>query len=138
MNRAILIGNLTRDPELTMTSGGVGLCKFSIAVNRAFTNANGERETDFFNISTWRGLAENCAKYLYKGSKVAISGTIQTRNYEDKDGNKRFSFDIVAEDVEFLTPKKDGNEQPPNEGNVKSKEKPKRVELKEVKDDLPF
>ena len=80
MNKCILIGNLTRDPELTTTATGVSLCRFSIAVNRAYANQNGEREADFFNIVTWRGLAENCSKYLSKGRKVAVVGNIQFNN----------------------------------------------------------
>lgn len=104
MNKVILIGNLTRDPELSQTSGGIPLCRMSIAVNRAFVNADGERQADFFNIVTWRGLAENCHKYLKKGSKVGVSGYLQTRTYE-QDGIKKYATDIVAEDVEFLSPK---------------------------------
>ena len=108
MNKCILVGNLTRDPELSQTSSGISFCRFSIAVNRGYTNANGERETDFINIVTWRGLADNCGKYLTKGSKVGVSGSIQTRNYEDKDGNKRYATEVVADDVEFLTPRGEG------------------------------
>ena len=108
MNKVILIGNLTRDPELTETPSGVAVCKFSIAVSRDYTNANGEKETDFFNITVWRGKAENCHKYLNKGNKVGIVGSLQNRSYKDKDGVKRTVTDIVAEDVEFLTPKGDG------------------------------
>ena len=81
MNKCILIGNLTRDPELSTTGSGISVCKFSIAVNRTFKNQNGEYETDFLNIVTWRGLADNCSKYLIKGSKVAVCGQIQTRTY---------------------------------------------------------
>lgn len=105
MNKVILIGNLTRDPELSTTGNGVSFCRFSIAVQRNFSNANGEREADFLNCVAWRGLAENCGKYLNKGNKVAVCGSIQTRTYDDKDGNKRYATDIVADDVEFLTPK---------------------------------
>ena len=103
MNKCIFIGNLTRDPEHQTTGSGVSLCNFSIAVNRTYANANGERETDFINIVAWRGLADNCAKYLTKGSKVCVVGRLQNRSYEDKDGNKRYATDIVAEDVEFVS-----------------------------------
>lgn len=110
MNKVFLIGNLTRDPELTTTSSGIAVAKFGIAVNRAYSsNAQGEREVDFFNIVCWRGLAENCAKFLKKGKKMAVSGRIEIRNYEDKDGNKRTSIDIVADDVEFLSPIEGGS-----------------------------
>ena len=92
MNKCIFIGNLTRDPEYQTTGSGVSLCRFSIAVNRSYSNANGERETDFINIVTWRGLADNCSKYLFKGSKVCVVGQLQNRTYEDKDGNKLTDF----------------------------------------------
>ena len=105
MNKVILVGNLTRDPELTETPSGVAVCRFSIAVSRDYANSEGTRETDFFNITVWRGRAEVCGKYLKKGNKVAIVGSIQTRSYEDKDGIKRNVTDIVANEVEFLTPK---------------------------------
>ncbi len=105
MNKVILVGNLTRDPELTETPSGVSVCRFSIAVSRDYANSEGTRETDFFNITVWRGRAEVCGKYLKKGNKVAIVGSIQTRSYEDKDGIKRNVTDIVANEVEFLTPK---------------------------------
>ena len=105
MNKVFLIGNLTRDPELTETPNGTAVCRFSIAVSRDYAGADGNRETDFFNITVWRGRAENCGKYLKKGTKVAVVGSLQTRSYEDKDGIKRNVTDIVASDVEFLTPK---------------------------------
>ena len=105
MNKVILVGNLTRDPELTETPSGVAVCRFAIAVSRDYANSDGTRETDFFNITVWRGRAENCGKYLKKGNKVAVVGSLQTRSYEDKDGIKRNVTDIVASDVEFLTPK---------------------------------
>ena len=103
MNRAILVGNLTRDPELRATNGGVSVCTFTIAINRRFANANGEREADFIPIVVWRAQAENCARYLHKGSKVAVNGTIQTRSYDAQDGSKRYVTEVVADDVEFLT-----------------------------------
>ena len=102
MNKAILTGNLVRDPELSSTTSGTSVCKFTLAVQRNFKNADGEKEADFLNIVTWRGLAENCATYLKKGSKVAVSGQIQTRSYE-VDGQKRYATDIVADEVEFLS-----------------------------------
>ena len=104
MNKVYLIGNLTRDPEMRSTSAGVSVCNFSIAVNRRFRNQNGQQETDFFNIVAWRQLGELCGKYLMKGKKVAVSGSIQTRTYEAQDGSKRNAFDIVADEVEFLSP----------------------------------
>lgn len=103
MNKVILIGNLTRDPELSETPSGVSVCKFSIAVNRNYTDGNSERQTDFFNVTAWRGLGENVAQYCTKGSKVAVSGSIRLRNYEDNQGVKRTAVDIVAQEVEFLS-----------------------------------
>lgn len=104
MNKVLLIGNLTRDPEMRSTQAGVPVCNFSIAVNRRFRNQQtGQQETDFFNIVAWRQLAELCSRYLAKGRKVAVSGSIQTRTYEAQDGSKRTAFDIVADEVEFLS-----------------------------------
>lgn len=103
MNKVFLIWNLTRDPEMRSTQSGVVVCNFTIAVNRRFKNANGEQETDFLNVIAWRQLAELCGKYLAKGRKVAVTGSIQTRTYEAKDGSKRTAWDIVADEVEFLT-----------------------------------
>lgn len=105
MNKVFLIGNLTRDPELTETSGGIKICRFAIAVNRNYSGSDGERKTDFFNCVAWRNLAETVARYTRKGIKVAVSGSIELRNYEDSQGIKRTGVDIVAQDVEFLTPR---------------------------------
>ena len=105
MNKVWLIGNLTKDPEVSETPNGLAVCKFSIAVSRDYSNSEGTRETDFFNITVWRGRAESCGKYLRKGSKVSVVGSLQTRSYEDKDGIKRSVTDVVASEVEFLTPK---------------------------------
>ncbi|MGN1235348.1 MAG: single-stranded DNA-binding protein [Christensenellaceae bacterium] len=103
MNRVFLIGNLTKDPELAETNSGIAVCHFSIAVNRSFSSQDGERQTDFFNVTAWRAQAENIAKYCRKGSKVAVAGSIQMRQYDDNQGNKRTAVDIIAQEVEFLT-----------------------------------
>ena len=109
MNKAILIGNLTKDVELTTLNNGKNMCKFSIAVRRAYRNEEGNTETDFINIVVFGTQAENCAKYLKKGSKISVAGRIQTGSYE-KDGVKRYTFDIMAEEIEFLsTPKTTNN-----------------------------
>lgn len=106
LNRVILIGRLTHDPELRYTqNSGIAITRFSLAVNRKFTNQNGEREADFINIVTWRGLAENCANYLRKGSLVAIEGRIQTGKYENNEGRTVYTTDVVADDVRFLEPR---------------------------------
>ncbi|MCI8370473.1 MAG: single-stranded DNA-binding protein [Clostridia bacterium] len=110
MNKVFLIGNLTRDPELTETSGGIKICRFAIAVNRNYSGADGERKTDFFNCVAWRALGETVARYTRKGTKVAVTGSIELRNYEDAQGVKRTGVDIVAQDVEFLTPKGNGQD----------------------------
>jgi len=132
MNRAILIGNLTKDPEITTTSNGVSVCKFTIAVSRRFTNSDGTKDTDFLNIITWRALAENCHKFLKKGSKVGVVGTIQTRNYDAQDGTKRYITEIVADEVEFLST----NRGTDNSSSEKNEEVSK---LEPIDDDnLPF
>ena len=105
MNKVFLIGNLTRDPELTETAGGVKICRFAIAVNRNYSGSDGERKTDFFNVVAWRNLGENVARFAKKGNKVAVSGSVELRNYEDSQGVRRTAVDIVAQDVEFLTPR---------------------------------
>ena len=138
MNKVYLIGNLTRDPETSETSGGVHVCRFAIAVNRSYASADGTRETDFFNITVWRQLAENCGKYLKKGSKVAVVGQLQNRSYEDKDGIKRTVTDVVASEIEFLTPKSTG-EGFEDAAVVSRPARKDRPVLEEVDDDqLPF
>ena len=137
MNKVILVGNLTRDPELSETPSGVSVCRFSIAVSRDYANADGNRETDFFNITVWRGRAENCGKYLKKGNKVAIVGSLQTRSYEDKDGIKRNVTDVVANEVEFLTPRGAQGDADDEVSSVSSKRE--RPQLEAIDDNqLPF
>ena len=130
MNKCILIGNLTKDPELTTTSNGVAVCRFAIAVSRRYANAEGERETDFLNIVVWRSLGENCHKFLKKGSKVGVVGNIQSRSYDAQDGSKRYVTEIVAEEVEFLSTKQ-SDDQPKSSEEV--------AKLQPIDDDgLPF
>ena len=105
MNKAILIGRLTRDPELRSTPAGRNVCQFSIAVNRTFTNANGDREADFINCVVWDKQAENLVKYQKKGNQIAVDGRIQTRNYEDKDGKRVYVTEILANNISFLDSK---------------------------------
>ena len=102
MNKAFIIGRLVKTPELKTTQSGISVCNFTVAVNRAYKDQNGGRQVDFIPVVVWRGQAENCAKYLDKGSKVAVAGEIQTRSY-DKNGEKRYVTEIIASDVEFLT-----------------------------------
>lgn len=114
MNKITLIGNLTRDVEMRHTGSGIPVCSFSVAVNRRFKDAEGKVVTDFFTIVAWRGLAENCAKYLGKGKKVAVVGELNNRSYEDKDGSKRYITEIVADEVEFLSPRTTTEAAPPD------------------------
>ena len=108
MNKVFLIGNLTRDPESRETPSGVTMCRFAIAVQRPYSSQDGERQTDFFECTAWRGLGETIARYTKKGNKVAVSGSIQLRKYEDNQGVKRTAVDIIVQDCEFLTPKSNG------------------------------
>jgi single-strand DNA-binding protein len=142
MNKVVLIGNLTRDPELQTTNGGVSVCRFNLAVSRRFANADGERDADFINVTVWRNQAENCHKYLKKGSKCAVVGRIQTSSYDAPDGSKRYTTDVVADEVEFITSRNsgDGGESytsAPSESKPSNKKA--TAELEEIDDDsLPF
>ena len=131
MNKVFLIGNLTKDPELSNTNNGIPVCKFTLAVSRRFGNT----ETDFLPVIVWRGQAENCGKFLKKGSKAAVAGSIQTRTYDANDGSKRYITEIVANEVQFLSTKGDGEIPPvsvPQGGNA-------RIGGSAVTDDdLPF
>ena len=102
MNKVFLIGRLTRDPELRYTGNNTAVASFGIAVNRNFTNQQGERDADFFNVTVWRKQAENVKNYLSKGSQVAIEGRLQSNTYDDANGQKRTSIDVVADNVEFI------------------------------------
>lgn len=102
MNKAMLIGNLASDPETSTTQSGISKCTFRLAVQRKFANQQGVKEADFLPIVCWRQTAELCARYLAKGRKVAVEGTIQTRSYDAQDGSKRYITEIVADNVEFL------------------------------------
>ena len=105
MNRVVLVGRLTKDPELRYTPSGVAVATFTLAVNRSFTNQQGEREADFINCVVWRRPAENVANFLKKGSLAGVDGRIQTRNYEGQDGKRVYVTEVVAESVQFLEPK---------------------------------
>ena len=106
MNKVILIGNLTKDVEISTTNSGISVTRFSVATQRRYTNADGEKITDFHNCVAWRGLAENMAKYCKKGSKICVVGELQNSTYEADDGSKRYKTEIVANEVEFLSSKK--------------------------------
>ena len=120
MNKVILIGRLTRDPELRTIASGNATTSFTIAVNRNFTNQNGEREADFINCVAWRKQAENIAKYCTKGSQVAVEGRIQTRSYDAQDGNKRYVTEVIADNVTFLSSRAGGSQIPESSSNTSS------------------
>ena len=104
MNKLTIIGNLTRDPELRTTQDGVSVCSFTVAVNRR-NKREGQPEADFFRVSAWRQLGENCGKYLAKGRKVCVIGPVTVRTYQASDGTTKANMEVTAEDVEFLSAK---------------------------------
>lgn len=109
MNKAILVGRLTRDPELKSTANGTNVCSFSVAVNRRYKNAEGNYDADFINCTAWRQTAEFVSKYFTKGRMIGVVGSIQTRNYEDKDGKKVYVTEVAADEVYFVESKGDNN-----------------------------
>lgn len=113
LNRIVLIGRLTKDPELRYTQSGIAVCSFPLAVNRAYKGADGERAADFIDITVWRQQAENCAAYLSKGKLAAVDGRLETQAYEAKDGSKRKGYYVTADNVRFLSPKEGGEAKAP-------------------------
>lgn len=111
MNRATLVGRLTKEPELRATTSGVSVCSFTIAVDRRFKQ-EGQPSADFIPVVAWRGQADNCGKYLTKGSQVAVCGSIQTRTYDDKNGKKVHITEVVADEVQFLSKGSNETENP--------------------------
>ena len=126
MNKVFLFGNLTKDPELSSTASGIKFCRFTLAVSRSYSK-DGKRETDFLPVVVWRAQADNCARYLKKGSRAAVCGSIQTRNYDAQDGSRRYVTEIAADEVQFLTTKNDVD------SDVTDFD-----DLKPIDDDLPF
>lgn len=129
MNKWYGIGNLTKNPEMGETPNGVKFARFTLAVQRTFANADGEKEADFINCVAWRNKAENLGKYCQKGDKVAVVGALQTRNYEAQDGTKRYVTEIVADEVEFIKLQKNAE---------KGEERAEKPTLEEVQEELPF
>ncbi|KAF2427324.1 single-stranded DNA-binding protein SsbA [Bacillus sp. FSL M8-0256] len=118
LNRVVLVGRLTKDPELRYTPNGAAVATFTLAVNRTFTNQSGQREADFINCVTWRRQAENVANFLRKGSLAGVDGRLQTRNYENQQGQRVFVTEVQAESVQFLEPKNNnGSSSNHNEGS---------------------
>lgn len=133
MQKLFLIGNLVADPAQVTTSNNKTFTKFRIAVNRRFSGANGEKVTDFFQITAFGKIGENCQKYLAKGRKVALIGELQARTYEDSEGLTRMSLDVVADEVEFLTPKSEAQEE------TKKPKPVKETDFTDIQsDDIPF
>jgi single-strand DNA-binding protein len=110
INRVILVGRLTKDPQLTYTPSGVAVARFTLAVNRNFSGANGEKEADFIQIQVWRKPAENTANFLKKGSLAGVEGRIQTGSYEGTDGKRVYTTEVVADSVQFLEPRNSSSE----------------------------
>jgi len=139
MNKVILVGNLTADPELTRTPNDVAVCRFTLAIQRRFANQNGERQADFIPIVVWRQAAENCGKYLKKGSRAGVSGSIQTRSYDAQDGTKRYVTEVIADEVEFLSTPRDSST---GESSFDEKAETKIRKISELtpadENDLPF
>ncbi|PKM88059.1 MAG: single-stranded DNA-binding protein [Firmicutes bacterium HGW-Firmicutes-12] len=129
LNRVILIGRLTKDPELRYTQNGTAVASFTLAVNRMRTNQQGEREADFIPIVVWQKQAENCANFIGKGSQVAVEGRLQVRTYDDKEGQRRWITEVVAENVRFLDKREAG-------GGQSIKGLGNEVDFNE--DDIPF
>lgn len=142
MNKVILIGNLANDPETRTTQSGISTCSFRLAVQRKFANQQGVKEADFFNVVCWRQLADLCGRYLAKGRKVAVEGSLLTRSYDAQDGSKRYVTEVVADSVEFIGGNKEGaqNGAQAAQGDVVSQAQATfGSEFVEVDDDcLPF
>lgn len=117
MQKIFLTGNLTHDPEVRSTPNGITVASFTIAVDRRFKDANGEKKTDFFRINAWKTLGDHCARYLAKGRKVAVVGELQARTYEAKDGTTRMSLDVQADEVEFISAKPKEDAEPTPDAN---------------------
>ena len=143
MVKVFLIGNLTRDAELSETQSGISVCRFSVATNRG---TGDDRKTDYYNVTAWRGLGETIARYQKKGDKIAVIGNLEQRKYEDREGIERTVYDVIATDVEFLGSRRDGNENnsDDNSSNARSahsggKRKPALQDFDGFADgDIPF
>lgn len=133
MNKVFIVGNLTRDPELRSTRDGISVCSFTVAVNRRVRNAEaGQPEADFFRVTAWRALGENCSKYLSKGRKVAVTGPVSVSTYTGQDGKAYANLEVMAQYVEFLTPK--GEQQAAQAHAAQANDGYQEV----TDDDLPF
>lgn len=144
MNKIFLIGNLTRDPELRSTQSGIPVCTFTVAVNRRKQGAEaGQQEADFFQVTTWRQLAENCNRYLAKGRKVGVVGNLTLESYTGNDGMQRYNLEVMADEVEFLTPRSEQGVAPTAYGQTQPAIQPTQADqhagfVQVENDDLPF
>lgn len=138
LNIAALMGRLTRDPEMRKTPQGVSVASFTVAVDRSFVKQGEERQADFIDIVCWRNTAEFVCKYFQKGSMIALNGSIQTRTYQDKNGNNRKAFEIVADNVHFAGEKKDGGAQGGGSTHYEEKKNDDFAVIDEGEEDLPF
>ena len=138
LNSVCLMGRLTADPELKSTQSGVSVCNFRIAVDRTYTPKGQEKQTDFINIVTWRSTAEFVSRYFRKGQLVAVQGSIQTSQYTDRDGNKRTTFDVVADNVFFAEKKAESGETKQGAGYDHSPDIQGDFEEIVGNDELPF
>ncbi len=138
MNRCVILGNLTRDPELKTTTTGKSVCNFTVAVSRRFSGPNGEREADYIPVVVWGKQAESSAKYLRKGSQCSVAGSIQTRSYEATDGSRRYITEVVADEVQFLARTAGSGGNNSNDTNSASSEDSAPADMQEVNEDLPF
>ena len=118
LNRTILVGRITKNPELKYTQSNIAYCKFTVAVNRTFTEANGERKADFITCMAWRNQAENLARFIKKGGLIVLEGRIQTGSYDDQNGNKQYTTDVVCDSIQFLEPKQTEQYNRPTETRV--------------------
>ena len=139
MNKLTIIGNLTRDPELRTTSTGVNVCSFTVAVNRRRSANSNQPEADFFRVTAWRQLGENCQRYLAKGRKVAVVGPVSVSTYTANDGTTRASLEVTADDVEFLSSRNEDAGYAPAAPSQPAPAAPAMNGFEEVDDeDLPF
>lgn len=136
MNKVILTGNIVKDIELQQTNSGISYCNFTLAVNRNY-KADGETITDFIPCVAWRGVAETLSKYTHKGDKLLIQGSIEIKNYEDNNGNKKTSFNINVGEIEFLGKKQEGSSNTPTNNNKPSGKKP-QLQSFDDDSDIPF
>lgn len=142
INRTVLVGRLTKDSDLRYTGSGTAVATFNLAVDRSFTNRDGERETDFIRCVIWRKAAENFANFTHKGSLVGIDGHIQTRNYENKQGQRVYVTEVIADNFSLLEPKQDKpdpyNQQNVDDGGVNGPQTDDGQQIDIQDDDLPF